>query len=63
MYQFTAAQKISTAKLALFFQKFKKAVGPVMVNGTKVTLKKIFIDNLFTLQSDKKLKNDESTLF
>ena len=32
------------------------------VNVTKVTLRKTFIDNLFTLQTEKEPKNDEKTL-
>ena len=33
------------------------------VNGTRVTLRNTFIDNLFALESEKVLKNDERALF
>ena len=38
-------------------------VHPLKVNKTKVTLRNAFIDNLFALESEKELKNDERTLF
>ena len=63
MYQFIAAQQTSTAKLAAFFQKFKKARQALRVNETKVTSRNAFIDNLFGLESRRKSKNDKKTFF
>ena len=58
-----AAQQTSTAKLAAFFQKFKKIVRTLRVNETKVTSINNFIDNLFTIKSKKESKNDRRALF
>ena len=58
-----AAQQTSTAKLAAFFQKFKKTVCALRVNETKVTLINNFIDNLFTIKRKKESKNDRKALF
>ena len=61
--QIFAAQQTSTAKLAAFFQKFKKTVRAQRVNETKVTSRNAFIDNFFALESEKESKDDERTLF
>ena len=53
MYWFAAVQQTSTAKLAAFFQKLKKAVRALRVNESKVTSRNTFIDNLFALESEK----------
>ena len=53
MYYFDGVQQSSTAKLAAFFQKFKKTVSAVRVNDIKVTSAGVFVDNLFALVSEK----------
>ena len=45
-----------TAKLAALFQKILKKVSALRVNRTKVTLRNASIDNLFPLESEKKIK-------
>ena len=60
MYQFNPAQQISATKFAAFFQKQKKPVRALRVNETKVTSRTPFLGNLFTLESEKELKNNYS---
>ena len=49
MYTFAAMQKSCGAKSAAFFKKFKKIVGTLRVNETKVPSRKGLIDNRFAL--------------
>ena len=63
MNKFATAQQTSTAKLPTFFQKFLKIVHALRGNETKVTWRRAFIVNLFTLESEKESKNNERTLF
>ena len=56
MYQFAAAQQASTPKLAPFFQKLQKTVRVLRLNETEVTLRNVFIDNVFALDSEEKIK-------
>ena len=63
MYRFAAAPQTSTAKFAAFFKISEKTVSAVRVNETKITSRNNFIDNLFTLKSEKESKNFKRTLF
>ena len=53
----------STVKLTAFFQKFQIAVRALRVNEAKVTSRKAFIDNRFTLKTEKESKIVERTFF
>ena len=46
-----------------FLKNFIKTVRALRVNGTKVTLRNAFIDNLFPLESEKKSQKGERTPF
>ena len=63
MYYFLAAQQRNMWILAAFFQKFEEIVHIIMVSKTKVSSGKVFIHNLFALESKKISKNDIRTLF
>ena len=51
MYWFAASKETSTMKLPQFFLKFKKTMRDLRVNENKVTSRKVFIVNPFTLES------------
>ena len=46
-----------------FFQKLKKTVPSLRVNEIKGTSRNDFIDNAYELQSEKKSRKDERTIF
>ena len=61
MYQFAAGPQ--TSKIAMFFENIQKTALTFKFNETKVTLGNVFIVNCFALNSEKKSKNEKSTLF
>ena len=63
MYYFVAVQDTSTTKLPAFFEKILKTVRAQKINETKLTLKNVFIDNVFTVKSEKESRNGKRTLF
>ena len=63
MYYSDAAQQTSTVKLAALFQNFQEIVWTLGVSITKVTSRNAFIDNVFTLESEKKIRNFETNFF
>ena len=63
MYQFPAAQQVSTSKLTALFEKLKKTVPAPRINESKVTMTNLFIDNIFALESGKASENDKTTPF
>ena len=62
MYQFAAVQQAGAVKLAAIFQNFQKTLWALRVNETKITLKNAFIDNIFSLESEKEFKKYKRTL-
>ena len=62
MYYFAPFEQTSTAKFAAFFHIFFKTVRALRVNSFKVTLRKNFIDNVFSLESKNQSKNDKKIL-
>ena len=58
-----ASQQTSTAQLPLFLQKFQNTVRSLRVKKSKLTLRNVFILDLFALGGEKELKYDKRTLF
>ena len=62
MYQVAAVHQTCKVKSPATFQKFQKEVQPLRVTKTKVPWRNAFIDNRFTLKSEKESKNYKKTL-
>ena len=63
MHYFAAAQQTSRAELGVFSKLFSKKVRVLSVNETKPPSTNAFLADNFALESQKRPRNEERTLF